>query len=290
MKVLIAGAAGQLARSLVECVPEAVELAVPDEAEFDLMAPEKMREVWARLQPDCVINAAAYTAVDLAESEPEAAFAINAEGAARLAELCAANNARLLHVSTDYVFDGNASRPWKPDDEPRPLGVYGKSKLEGEFRIRERLPEATILRTAWLYSRHGGNFVKTMLDLLAARDEVAVVSDQVGAPTWAGNLARILWAFVARPTAGIFHYTDAGVASWYDFATAIAEEGGTVGLLKEPARVVPTDTASFPRPVPRPAWSVLDCRSTHTHTGIAPEHWRVALRRMLAGMAEEGAK
>ena len=286
MKALIAGAAGQLARSLVECAPEAVELVVPDEAAFDLTAPEKMREMLEHFRPDWVINTAAYTAVDRAEFESEAAFAINAEGAARLAELCAANDIRLLHVSTDYVFDGNASRPWKPEDTPHPLGVYGKSKLEGEFRIRERLPAATIVRTAWLYSRHGGNFVKTMLDLLAARDEVTVVADQVGAPTWAANLARVLWAFLARPAAGIFHYTDAGVASWYDFAVAIAEEGAAAGLLKEPARVVPTDTASFPRPAPRPAWSVLDCRSTYAYTGLAPEHWRVALRRMLAGMAD----
>ncbi len=240
-----------------------------------------MQRVIEQYRPDCIINAAAYTDVDGAESEPEAAHAVNADGALRLARTCAEGDVRLIHVSTDYVFGGDAVRRWQPDDAPQPLGVYGASKARGEAAIREHMPAATIVRTAWLYSRHGHNFVKTMLRLLAERDEVSVVDDQIGAPTWAANLARVLWQFALQPEAGIFHYTDAGVASWYDFAVAIAEEGSVLGLLAEPARVVPTDSTAFPRPAPRPACSVLDCRMTHARTGIAPMHWRVALRRML---------
>lgn len=289
MKVLITGGEGQLARSLAEAAPEEVEVVVPRESDFDLTSPETMQAVIAEQQPEYIINTAAYTAVDRAESERSAAYAINAEGAAALAALCAASQMRLLHVSTDYVFDGNAGRPWKPGDKTQPLGVYGASKAQGETGILGQLPAATIVRTAWLYSRHGSNFVKTMLGLLAERNELSVVEDQIGAPTWAANLARVLWAFVLRPAPGIFHYTDAGVASWYDFAVAIAEEGAALGLIDRPARVSPTDSASFQRPAPRPAYSVLDCRSTHAHTGIAPEHWRVALRRMLKALAGEPA-
>lgn len=285
MNVLITGGKGQLAASLVDMLPDTVRVFVPGESDFDLTAPEKMKALMRENAPECIINTAAYTAVDKAESDPDTAYAINSEGAAKLAELCADAGVRLVQVSTDYVFDGNSSRPWKPDDEPRPLGVYGASKARGEARIRECLPEATIVRTAWLYSRYGSNFVKTMLGLLADRNELSVVDDQIGAPTWAQNLARVLWHFTLHPRAGTFHYTDAGVASWYDFATAIAEEGSALGLLAGPARVVPTDTASFRRPAQRPAFSVLDCRSTHEYTGIAPMHWRVALRGMLGEIA-----
>lgn len=287
MNVLITGGKGQLAASLVDTLPDTVRVFVPDQSDFDLTEPEMMRDVIGENVPECIINTAAYTAVDEAESDPDAAYAVNSEGAAKLAELCADTGIRLVQVSTDYVFDGNSSRPWKPDDQPRPLGVYGASKARGETRIREHLPEATVVRTAWLYSRYGSNFVKTMLGLLGDRNELSVVDDQIGAPTWAANLARVLWYFALHPEAGTFHYTDAGVASWYDFATAIAEEGAALGLLENPARVMPTDTASFQRPAQRPAFSVLDCRSTRAYTGIAPIHWRAALRRMLGEIAAE---
>lgn len=284
MKILITGGRGQLARTLAETAPRGVEAIVPEEAEFDLTAPATLHAGIEKLGPECIVNTAAFTAVDRAESEPEKAYAINAEGPAALAGLCAGAGVRLVQVSTDYVFDGNGSRPWRPADAVHPLGAYGASKAAGEAAVRERLAEATIVRTAWLYSRHGENFVKTMLRLLAERNELAVVDDQIGAPTWAANLARVLWHFACHPRGGTFHYTDAGVASWYDFATAIAEEGEAAGLLTNPARVVPTDTGSFRRPAKRPAFSVLDCRTTHDFTSIAPMHWRVALRKMLDGM------
>lgn len=288
MKVLVTGGKGQLARCLLETVPEELQVIVPGEDEFDLTSQGAMEAVIEATWPECIVNTAAYTAVDRAEKEPEQAYAVNAEGAACLAQMCAAREMRLVHVSTDYVFDGNASRAWRPGEETSPLGVYGASKARGELGIQGQLPTATIVRTAWLYSRHGGNFVKTMLRLLAERKELAVVDDQIGAPTWAVNLARVLWHFVLHPAPGIFHCTDAGVASWYDFAVAVAEEGYALDLLEDPARVVPTDTAAFQRLAPRPAFSVLNCRSTYKHTGTVPEHWRAALRRMLKQYAELG--
>lgn len=285
MKVLITGGKGQLARCLIETALDGVQAIVPEEAEFDLTVPDSLRTGIARFAPDCIINTAAYTDVDGAEANAETAYAINATGPASLSEQCVSAGVRLVQISTDYVFDGNGSRRWKPGDGVHPLGVYGASKARGETAVREQLPEgSTIVRTAWLYSRHGGNFVKTMLRLLAERNEVSVVDDQIGAPTWAVNLARVLWHFAVNPRAGIFHYTDAGVASWYDFATAIAEEGAALGLIANPARVVPTDTAAFPRPARRPTFSVLDCRATHAYTGITPIHWRIALRKMLGQM------
>ncbi|MGI0134230.1 MAG: SDR family oxidoreductase, partial [Candidatus Micrarchaeaceae archaeon] len=167
MKVLISGGKGQLARSLLETVPDEVQVSAPDKTDFDLTSPDKMLAVIRGVQPDCIINTAAYTAVDKAESDSETAYVINAEGPRQLAELCAAAQVRLVQISTDYVFDGNTSRPWLPDDAAHPLGVYGASKAQGEAGIREHLPAATIVRTAWLYSRHGSNFVKTMLELIA---------------------------------------------------------------------------------------------------------------------------
>ncbi len=288
MKVLVTGGKGQLARCLMETAPEELQVIVPGEDDFDLRSQDAMEAVIEATWPECIINTAAYTAVDQAEKEPELAYAVNAEGAARLAQMCAAREIRLVHVSTDYVFDGNGSRAWLPTAEMKPLGVYGGSKARGELGIRGQLPTATIVRTAWLYSRHASNFVTTMLRLLDERRELAVVDDQIGGPTWAVNLARVLWRFAQQPAPGIFHYTDAGVASWYDFAVAIAEEARALDLLVDPARVVPTDTAAFQREAERPAFSVLNCRSTHKHTGIAPEHWRVALRRMLKQLAEAG--
>ena len=286
MRVLVTGGGGQLARALTRTAPPQAVIFAPARAELDVVDVRSVAATFDAFAPTTVINTAAYTAVDQAESERAAAFRANADGPRNLADACRAQGARFVHVSTDYVFDGSASRPYPPEHPRSPRSVYGQSKAAGEAAVAEILPEATIVRTAWVYSRDGNNFVNTMRRLLAEREELTVVCDQVGAPTWADNLARVLWSFAARPAAGVFHYTDAGVASWYDFAIAVAEEGEAAGVLAPRANVLPVDTSAFPRPAPRPAFSVLDCRSTHAHTGIAPEHWRRALRRMLAELRE----
>lgn len=284
LNVLITGAEGQLGTSLVETVPGGFALFAAARADLDICNAAAVARMFSELHPHVVINAAAYTAVDRAEWDREAAFRVNAEGPGVLARACYEGGCRLVHVSTDYVFDGAASRPYPPEHPRSPLNAYGESKAAGEEAVLDMLPEATIVRSAWVYSRHKGNFVSTMRSLIAERNQVEVVSDQVGTPTWTENLARVLWAFVARPVPGIFHYTDAGVASWYDFAVAIAEEGEAAGVLLPRARIEPVTTDVFPRPAPRPPYTVLDCGATHAHTGLAPEHWRRALRRMFASL------
>jgi dTDP-4-dehydrorhamnose reductase len=288
-KVVVTGAGGQLGRELVACAPP-VELVALGRDALDIADAGAVLERLAALAPALVINAAAYTAVDRAEAEPELARQVNALGPANLARACHTLGARLIHVSTDFVFDGRASRPYRPDDATGPLGVYGQSKLEGEQALMEALPGALIVRTGWVYSRHGANFVKTMLRLMAERDALAVVCDQVGTPTWAAGLAAALWRFAAQPElAGIYHWSDAGVCSWYDFAQAIAEEALALGLLPRAIPLRPIPASDYPTPAQRPAYSVLDKGATWQALGVAGEHWRVQLRRMLNELKEHAS-
>lgn len=287
MKVLVTGATGQLGSSLLKSVPEGVEAFGLDRSQCDLGNPEQCRSVVLAYRPDVVINAAAYTQVDKAETEREAAFRVNAEGPRALAQAVYGSGGRLIHVSTDFVFDGTRGRPYALDEETHPLNVYGASKRAGEERVLELLPDrAAVLRTAWVYSSHGSNFVRTMLRLMSSRESVSVVSDQIGSPTWAPSLAKAVWAAALNGSiSGIQHWTDAGVASWYDFAVAIQEEALGRGLLSRPIPVNAITAADYVRLVPatvaRPAFSVLDVRSTASQLGIAPAHWRHNLRIML---------
>lgn len=285
-KVVLTGAGGQLGRELVERAPAAELVALGRDA-LDIGDAGAVTERLAALAPEVVINAAAYTAVDRAESEPELARRGNAEGPGNLARACATLGIRLLHVSTDFVFDGRASEPYRPGDATAPLGEYGRSKLAGELAVREVLPQAVILRTGWVYSRFGGNFVKTMLRLMAERDSLNVVCDQVGTPTWTGGLAEALWNFAARPDlSGTYHWSDAGVCSWYDFAVAICEEGRAHGLLPRPVAVHPIPASDYPTPARRPAFSVLDKSATWRDLGREGVHWREQLRHMLTEYKE----
>lgn len=283
MRVLILGSGGQLGWELQRTRPAAWEVTALTRAECDVRAEPEVRRAVVAAAPDLIINAAAYTAVDKAETEKEAAFAVNALGAAHVARAARERGLRLVHLSTDFVFDGLGSRPYRPGDPENPLGVYGASKLEGErevLRIGDR--GAVVLRTAWLYSSHGANFVKTMLRLMRERNELRVVADQVGTPTWARGLADAIWEIAARPdVAGLCHWTDAGVASWYDFAVAIQEEAVAIGLLPKAAAILPITTEEFPTPARRPAYSVLDKSLLWRLLGTTAPHWRVSLRAML---------
>ena len=287
MKVLVTGAGGQLATALVKLAPAGAEVAALSEAELDITRREAVLARVGEAKPALIINAAAYTAVDKAESDAARAAAVNADGAGNLAAAARGCGARLFHVSTDFVFDGNQSRPYRPEDAPNPLGVYGRTKLAGEEAVRQAFgADAFILRTAWVYAAGGHNFVRTMLKLMSERGEVRVVADQVGTPTWANSLAQALWAAAAQPAVrGTHHWTDAGVASWYDFAVAIAEEGLVRGLLKHGPVVRSIATADYPTPARRPAYSVLDRGSAEVLLGIKPVHWRVNLRNMLEELA-----
>jgi dTDP-4-dehydrorhamnose reductase len=283
MKVLITGAGGQLGYELARSAPREVEIISRGRPALDITDPVAIEREMCRARPDVLINAAAYTAVDRAESEPGRAFAVNAEGARSLAASAARHGARLIHLSTDFVFDGAKGRPYLPDDAARPESVYGASKLEGErFVEAETNGEAVIVRTAWVYSAYGHNFVKTMLRLMRERESVGVVADQVGTPTWAKGLAMAVWGIMARPgLRGVYHWTDAGVASWYDFAVAVQEEALALGLLGRRIPVRPIRTRDYPTPAKRPAYSVLDKTASWEALSCEVLHWRAALRSML---------
>lgn len=286
MKALLTGAAGQLGRSLRAMRPASVELIACTRADLDIGDAAAVQARLARERPDVIINAAAYTAVDKAESEPQLARRINTDGAENLARAARDIGARLIHVSTDFVFDGESSSPYRPEAPTRPLSVYGLTKRDGERAVLATLPQhSVIVRTAWVYAAEGANFLRTMLRLLGERGAVRVVADQVGTPTAAGPLAEVLWRIAAEPQIrGIHHWTDAGVASWYDFAVAIAEEGAVRGLLPAAVTVTPIATEEYPTPARRPAYSVLDKRSLAAF-GFAPLHWRQRLRETLQGLA-----
>ncbi|MGA2565168.1 MAG: dTDP-4-dehydrorhamnose reductase [Steroidobacteraceae bacterium] len=288
MKVLITGASGQVGRALLESAPEEMELRAFTRQELGISDEGCVREAVAAWQPALIVNAAAYTAVDKAESEPELAAAINAHGPRHLAQAARSIlGCRLLHISTDYVFDGRATEAYRPGDPTNPLSVYGRTKLSGERAVLEVLRErAVVLRTAWVYAAQGKNFLLTMLRLMSERGAVRVVADQYGAPTAAASIARALWVIARRPDVhGVLHWTDAGRASWYEFAQAIAEEGRAVGLLPNPVQVTPITSAEYPTAAPRPAYSVLDSAASIAQLGLTPAPWRVNLRSTLNRLA-----
>ena len=268
--------------------PPEFELLALERGQLDITDPGCVG--WISTQnPDVIINCAGYTAVDAAEQDAAQAFAVNATGAAHLARAAKICGARLVHVSTDFVFDGASAVPYCEDAATAPLGVYGASKLAGEQRIQEIAGDkADIVRTAWLYSGSGSNFVLSMLRLMREHQSVAVIADQVGTPTWARGLAGMIWSLVASDLPGrIWHWTDLGVASWYDFAVAIQDEALLLGLLSDPQPVKPQRSEDYPRPAKRPGYSVLDKTRTLQQIVVPGVHWRHALREMLAELSQE---
>ncbi len=287
MRVLVTGG-GQLAWELQRSVPTDVELITLPRAELDIASPVQVRERLDAIRPHAVINAAAYTAVDNAENDRDAAFAANCDGPRLLAERCRELGAYLLHLSTDFVFDGSANIPYDTAAAKNPVGVYGASKAAGEDAIAGAMSEGwAVIRTAWVYSSHGNNFVKTMLRLMATKPSLGVVGDQIGTPTWARGLARTCWAAVGQQIAGIYHWTDAGVASWYDFAAAIQRIGLAKGLLASKIPLASIATADYPTPARRPAYSVLDKSKILQTLPIEAHHWQDQLALMLAEIAAQ---
>ncbi|MGD9843199.1 MAG: dTDP-4-dehydrorhamnose reductase [Steroidobacteraceae bacterium] len=283
VKVLVAGANGQLGRALLAAIPDSIQVRGVSRQELDvtdLSAVQAMIESW---RPEVIINAAAYTAVDKAESEPDAAEQGNVTAPRNLALAARTGAARLIHVSTDFVFDGRGCSAYTPDSVTIPLGVYGRTKLAGEQVVQQVLgARALTVRTAWVYDATGKNFLRTMLRLMQERGAVKVVADQIGTPTSAASLAGVIWQFAARADlSGVYHWSDAGVASWYDFAVAIAEEAVATGILKNMPIITPIATAEYPTPAQRPAFSVLDKSATYAALGLKPAHWRQELRKVM---------
>lgn len=286
MKVLVTGAGGQLGRALVARAPDGVAVIAATSAELDIADRTAVLLTLHGEHPDLILNAAAYTAVDQAESDPARAAAVNDGGVANLVADAEAIGARVAHVSTDFVFDGSASRAYPVDAPTAPLGVYGATKLAGERHLR---PGDLCVRTAWVYAAEGKNFVRTMLRLMAQREELGVVVDQIGSPTSAEDLAAALWRLALGGHSGTFHYTDSGVASWYDFAVAIRDEAVAVGLLHEgAARVKPIATSDYPTPAKRPSFSVLDTCKTADALGAPAPHWRHSLIKVLEQIKTNG--
>jgi dTDP-4-dehydrorhamnose reductase len=281
LRVLVVGAAGQVGSAVLKTTPTAYSVTPTTRAELDITDERAIAQCLAGRSIDWIVNAAAYTAVDRAEQDRDAALAINDTAVGALTRAAMRHGCRLLHLSTDFVFDGNTSRAYHPSDAAHPLSVYGTTKLGGERQALQS-DVAVVLRTSWVYAAVGRNFVLTMLRLMRERDEVRVVADQIGSPTWAGGIARAIWDIMeAGIPGGVYHWADLGVASWYDFAVAIQEEALVRGLLGRAVPVVPIATSDYPTPARRPAFSVLDSAATHAVIATPSHHWRYNLRLML---------
>ncbi|MBZ9784468.1 dTDP-4-dehydrorhamnose reductase [Pseudomonas sp. REP124] len=290
MKILISGQNGQVSRELQRRLASSYELLLPGRDRLDLAIPQQIRQYVRSHRPDLIINAAAYTAVDLAESDPHTAFAINAEAAGIFAQEATALDTPLIHYSTDYVFDGSKATPYTEDDLPNPLSVYGQSKLAGERAIAEACDKHLILRTSWIYSTHGRNFLLTMQRLLREKPELRVVSDQIGAPTWAGTVATSTLALIERwQTGGVakwgtYHLTAMGETSWFQFAQVIRE-----ALLRQNsacAELVPITSDEYPTPAMRPPNSRLDCGLLLREWGVSQPDWQTGLQECLSEQAK----
>lgn len=289
-RILLTGITGQVGQELQDTLAPLGKVVGVGRDRIDFYHPETVAAVIDAEGPDLIVNAAAYTAVDKAESEPEMASSANAATPGVLATAAERIGAGLIHISTDYVFDGTHSSPYLETDPTQPLGAYGASKLAGEEAIRSTCSQHMIVRTAWVYGARGqSNFVKTMLRLGSSREEVRVVTDQIGAPTWARDLATAIAELASHltvETAGTYHFTNSGVASWYDFAVAIFEEARALGFPLQVERVVPITTLEYPTPARRPAFSVLSLKKTSALLGTYPSHWRQGLRKMLAELQQ----
>ncbi|MGB8702132.1 MAG: dTDP-4-dehydrorhamnose reductase [Thermosynechococcaceae cyanobacterium] len=286
--IALIGADGQVGQELQQALHPLGELILFNRQTLDLSQPERIPAILEPYRPHAIVNAAAYTAVDRAESELELAYTINAIAPTQLAQVAQTLNAQLIHLSTDYVFNGTKGSPYHPQDPARPMSVYGASKLAGEQGIQAHCDRHWIIRTAWVYGTYGkSNFVKTMLKLGAERSQLKIVADQIGTPTWARSIAEAIAHLTqtldteAAP-AGIYHFTNSGVASWYDFAVAIFEEARALNMPLQIEQVLPITTADYPTPAQRPAYSVLSCQEILPFLSQPPLHWRSALRLMLA--------
>jgi dTDP-4-dehydrorhamnose reductase len=288
VKVLITGGSGQVGHALQQTAPEAIELLTPSRQELDLAQTSDIEKKLPLLAPDAVINAAAFTAVDKAENAPELAQRINADAVGEIAAYCQRLDIPLIHISTDFVFNGQQSVPYKPEDQPDPLGTYGKTKYAGEIAALKAYPNTYIVRSSWIYSTHGQNFVKTMLRMANDQKPIHVVDDQIGTPTYANDLAQALWTILAAlPANNILHFSNTRETSWYQFAVEIFAEARRTGLLESAPEVGPIPSTAYPLPAKRPAYSALDCSETFAIPGIMQNDWRTALHAMLARLSND---
>lgn len=292
-KILLFGRSGQLADACLKALPaEGRELVALDRQAADFASPDAVAAAVREQRPDFVVNACAYTAVDRAESESELAHTVNGDSVGALGRACAELGVPCIHVSTDYVFDGRGSEPYREHQAVAPQGVYGASKLAGERQLAAANPRHIILRTSWVFGAHGNNFVKTMLRLGAEREELGVVADQQGCPTYTADLAAVIERFIELWQSrgdlpwGVYHCSNAGPCSWFEFAGAIFDEGVAAGLLTRAPRVRPITTDQYPTPAARPAYSIMDCSKLEQTLGIRMPHWRDGLQAVCQTLAD----
>ena len=283
MRVLITGCNGQVGHCLTERLKSKAEILALDYEGLDITDQQAVSKTVADFKPDYIINAAAHTAVDRAEQEVELSNAINRDGPQYLAQAAQQLNAVMLHISTDYVFDGTGDKPYVETDNTGPQGVYGQTKLAGELVVAQSCEKHLILRTAWVFGEHGNNFVKTMLRLAQTRDELNIVGDQFGGPTYAGDIADALISMVdyieqgQEPAWGVYHFAGMPYASWYEFAAKIFQSAETKGVLAKQPKITSVPTSDYPTPAKRPANSRLDCSKISNQFGIQPSDWVAAL-------------
>ena len=283
-KILLIGSTGQVGQELQKTLKSLGELTCLTRQQLDLTQAAEIKKTIISYKPDVIVNAAAYTAVDKAETDTETAMSINGKAPSVMAQAAQEITAKLVHISTDYVFDGQNYTPYTEDDATNPLGVYGKSKLLGEEGVMANCDRHIILRTAWVYGSRGhGNFVKTMLRLGASKEELKVVADQIGSPTWSYEIARAIANLISsnQVDSGIYHFSNSGVASWYDLAVTIFEEAAPLGFPLKVKTVLPITTAEFPTPAQRPHYSVLSKGKYSQALGVYPPYWRNSLKQML---------
>jgi dTDP-4-dehydrorhamnose reductase len=286
-RILVTGSAGMTGSEVSGQAAAAGWTVRPlSHADADITDARALKEITQAFRPDVIVNCAAYTAVDHAESEPELAMAVNRDGAQNVARAAASVGAPVIHISTDYIFNGDERKPYAPEARADPIGVYGTTKLAGEIAVRVENPKHVIVRTSWVFSHRGSNFVQTMLRLASKRDELRVVDDQIGRPTSAADLAGALLTAAAAITekpsvAGTYHFANVGEVSWFQFAQGIIEEASALGAAHTP-RIVPIPTSEFPTAARRPPYSVLDTTSFSQQFGVVPRGWRDALRDTVA--------
>lgn len=291
MRVLVTGAAGQVGHELLRCVPDSFLVSGFDSSQLDITCIEQVQQTIDGVRPDLIINAAAYTAVDKTETDQERAWAVNHAGVANLAAAAAGLGIPVLHISTDYVFAGDASTPYLETDPTGPTGVYGASKLAGEQTLARLCEKHMVLRTSWVFAAHGNNFVKTMLRLAGERDSLSIVADQRGCPTSAASIAAALWQLAEqyRDNAvlpwGIYHFSGVPACSWFEFAEEIFTQACELGLLEKRPITNPITTAEYPTPARRPAWSVMDCSKLYNTLGIASANWKDDLHKVFSELA-----
>ncbi len=288
--IWVAGAQGMLGKRVVQTLSVSGLTVISTDKEMDITDPDACQAFLSDHAVQWIVNCAAYTAVDKAEDEPDTAFRLNADGPGTLARLAQRNGARLIHISTDYVFKGDQETQCNEDDPAAPVSVYGKSKRKGELRVIENCTEHFTIRTAWMYGLHGPNFVYTMLKLMKNLDEIKVVNDQTGSPTYARDLSGFIGHVIRKDSRdyGIYHFTNSGRVTWYGFAEKIYELGRETGLVKNECTITPCSTEEFPTKAVRPRYSLLSKEKVRSVFGVVPPDWNVSLEEFVHTLAASG--